>query len=238
MKNAALVLADEFEGIRSTGQLGGEALLSKRVAAHEFTDPAEYFTFLTENAFQVPRILDRVKASGQWHRGFGVLRDECMNVVFMFQSGWGGAQQTGPGRVALHTIHNLESLGNTFNNLFREKQLTESQRKRIKAELEGVRQFVLENSDPGKDQTFIFASIDHILRMLDDDFVDHAALSSEISSLLGLLVMYASTFVPEEERGTWFERVRTGALILVGQLAVTTASDLGSLGMQKYLGIE
>lgn len=238
MKNAALILADEFEAIRATGNLGGQALLGQRMKALDYSTQTEYFSFILDNASQIEKMLNHVKASGEWHRGYGTLSRECLDTVFMFKTGWGDVQANGPSRVALHTIHNLESLGKDFNNIRRTKQLTEEQIEKIRAELEGLRDFVTENSPSSKNQAFILAGIEYILRLLDDDYIDHALLSSEISSLIGLLVLFVSTDIPESEKGAWFDRIKVGAILFGTELLVSTTSNMASIGFQRWIGIE
>lgn len=237
VRNAAHVLADEFEAIRVTSQLGGEALLNQRVAKLELSGPTEYFSFLVQKTSQVTQMLKQVMDAGITQRAFGSLEDECMNAAFMFKTGWGSTQAFGSHRVPVHLVHNLESLGNLHRAYFQPKEIEDSRCTKIREEVESLREFVTENSPDGSNRSVLLSSIDHILRLLDAESVDHVELSSQISALLGLLVLFSGTFEAEEDRKRWFDRVKTGVVVLGTELFLTASSDLGSLAFQNALGI-
>lgn len=237
MRNAAHLLAEEFEALRETGNFAGESLLIKRVENLGMESPTEYFSYLVRNTERVLYMLTRVVESGFNLKGFESLEEECLNGIFMFKHGWSQQQAHGQNRIARHTVNNLESLAALYSIQFKTEELEDARCVKIRTEIEALRLFVAENSHAGPNQAVLFANIDDILRIIDAGDVDHGILSSKISALLGLLVLFAGAQEDATVRERWFDRVKTGVIVLGSELFLTVTTDLGSIAVQNALGI-
>ncbi|ALD62987.1 hypothetical protein AFL94_02375 [Arthrobacter sp. LS16] len=237
MRNAAHILADELDALRRSGTFGGESLVQQRVKALGMDSTTQYFSYLVENTDRVLTMLAQVVGSGLNLRGFETLKQECLNAIFMFQTGWGQQQAHGQNRVAQHTVHNLESLAALHSVQFKSEELEDARCVKIRSEVEALREFVSQNSSAGPNQAILLASIDDILAIIDAGNVDHGILSSKISALLGLLVLFAGAHEDAKVRERWFDRLKTGVAVLGTELFLTVTTDLGSIAVQNALGI-
>ena len=237
LRNSAYILFDELDAIRESGHFGGEALVNKRVEDLGMVDSAEYFAFLVDHSYKVQRMLDQVLAAGINIRSYNTLASECLNAVFGFKTGWGQTQSHGSHRVERHTISTLESFAAHYDSIFSSTRLEDGRCDKVKAELDALRLFVIENSAPGSTQAVLLASIDEILGLIEQGDVDHAVLSVKLSALIGLLVLFAGAQPDDEMRAKWFDRLKTGAFILGSELFLGLTTDLGSIAIQRALGI-